>query len=140
MKRNCDDSHKLFGLHSLHPPQIHSAVIPKQRMIMFPLLKRALVSVVFVLPAVLYASDYTYQQTTQITGGSLLRMMKTVGVFSSQARHMGDPIVSTIYLKDIRLADVSPEQIHIIDLDKETITLVDVQKKTYSVMTFEQMK
>ena len=107
---------------------------------MFPLSKRALLPFVFVLPAALYASDYTYQQTTQITGGSLLKMMKTVGVFSSQARRMGDPIVSTIYLKDNRLADVSPEQIQIIDLDKETITQVDVQKKTYSVMTFEQMK
>jgi hypothetical protein len=109
-------------------------------MIMFPLLKRALVSFVFVLPTALYAGDYTYQQTTQITGGSLLRMMKTVGVFSSQARHMGDPIVSTIYLKGNRLADVSPERIQIIDLDNETITQIDVEKKTYSVMTFEQMK
>lgn len=107
---------------------------------MFSLSKRAVLSLVFVLPTYLYAGDYTYQQTTQITGGSLLKMMKTVGVFSSQARHMGDPIVSTIYLKDNRLADVSPEQIQIIDLDKETITQIDVQKKTYSVMTFEQMK
>lgn len=107
---------------------------------MFPLLKRALLSFVFVLPTALYASDYTYQQTTQITGGSLLKMMKTVGVFSSQARHMGDPVTSTIYLKGNQLADVSPTQIQIIDLDKETITQVDVEKKTYSVMTFEQMK
>lgn len=107
---------------------------------MFPLCKRALLSFVFVLPTALYASDYTYQQTTQMTGGSLLKMMKTVGVFSSQARHMGDPIVSTIYLKGNRLADVSPQQIQIIDLDNETITQVDVEKKTYSVMTFAQMK
>src|SRR5581483_9439337 len=88
----------------------------------------------------LYATDYTYQQTTQLTGGSLLKMIKTVGVFSSQARHAGDPIVSTIYLKDNRLANVSPETIEIIDLDKETITQIDVQKKTYTVMTFDQMK
>ena len=107
---------------------------------MFPLCKRALLSFVFVLPTALYAGDYTYQQTTQMTGGSLLKMMKTVGVFSSQARHMGDPIVSTIYLKGNRLADVSPQQIQIIDLDNETITQVDVEKKTYSVMTFAQMK
>ena len=53
---------------------------------------------------------------------------------------MGDPIVSTIYLKDNRLANVSPESIEIIDLDKETITQIDVQKKTYTVMTFDQMK
>jgi hypothetical protein len=109
-------------------------------MTMLSLFKRVLVLLVFVLPPALYGGDYTYQQTTQITGGSLLKMMRTMGVFSSQARHMGDPIVSSIYLKDNRLADVSPEQIQIIDLDKETITQIDVQKKTYSVMTFEQMK
>jgi len=107
---------------------------------MYPLFKRAFMPLVFLLPTAVYAGDYTYQQTTQITGGSLLRMMKTVGVFSSQARHMGDPVVSTIYLKDNRLADVSPEQIQIIDLDQETITQIDVEKKTYSVMTFAQMK
>ena len=107
---------------------------------MFPLSKRALISLVFVLPTALYAGDYTYQQTTQMTGGSLLKMMKTVGVFSSQARHMGDPVVSTIYLSGNRLADVSAQQIQITDLDKETITQIDLEKKTYSVMTFEQMK
>ena len=92
------------------------------------------------LPTSLFAGDFTYQQTTQLTGGSLLHMMKTVGVFSSQARHANDPVVSTIYLKGNRLAKVSPDNIEIIDLDKETITQIDVQKKTYTVMTFDQMK
>jgi hypothetical protein len=107
---------------------------------MFPHMQRALLSLFFVAPATLYAADYTYQQTTQITGGSLLHMMKSVGVFSSQARHMGDPVVSTIYLKDNRLANVSPDNIQIIDLDKDTVIQIDVQKKTYTVMTFAQMK
>ena len=53
---------------------------------------------------------------------------------------MGDPVVSSIYLKDNRLANVSAESIEIIDLDKETITHMDVQKKTYTVMTFDQIK
>ncbi|HEY2470886.1 MAG TPA: hypothetical protein VGI45_24040 [Terracidiphilus sp.] len=107
---------------------------------MFPRLQHVLLPLALALPATLYAADYTYQQTTQITGGSLLKMMKTVGVFSSQARHMGDPIISTIYLKDNRLANVSPDSIQIIDLDKETITQIDIQKKSYTVMTFDQMK
>ncbi len=107
---------------------------------MFPRLQHALLPLALALPATLYAGDYTYQQTTQLTGGALLHMMKTVGIFSSQARHIGDPVVSTIYLKDNRLANVSPDNIQIIDLDKETITQIDVQKKTYTVMTFEQMK
>ena len=85
-------------------------------------------------------ADYTYQQTTQITGGSLLHMMKMVGAFSSQARKTGDPVVSTVYLKGNRMATVNPDSIDIIDLDKETITHVDNQKKTYTVVTFDQMK
>ncbi len=107
---------------------------------MLPLSKRIALLLSLSLPATLHATDYTYQTTTQMTGGSMLQMVKTVGVFSSQARHAGDPVVSTIYLKDNRLANVSAESIEIIDLDKETITRIDVQKKTYSVMTFDQIK
>ena len=107
---------------------------------MFPLSRKYALSLALLVPTALQASDYTYQETTQLTGGSLLKMMHTVGIFSSQARHIGDPIVSTIYLKDNRLANVSPDEIQIIDLDKETITQIDVQKKTYTVTTFEQMK
>jgi hypothetical protein len=107
---------------------------------LFFVAKRTALLLAVFLPATLHAGDFTYQQTTQVTGGSLLKMMKTVGVFSSQARHLGDPMVSTIYLKDNRLANVSPDQVQIIDLDKETITQIDLQKKTYSVMTFDQMK
>jgi hypothetical protein len=107
---------------------------------MHPLSKFFVLSLALVSAATMRADDYTYQQTTQVTGGSVLHMAKSVGFFSSQMRHMGDPVISTIYLKDNRLANVSPESIEIIDLDKETITHVDVQKKTYTVMTFAQMK
>ena len=107
---------------------------------MLPRLQYAALSLALIVSPALHAGDYTYHQTTQLTGGSLLKMMKTVGFMSSQARHMGDPVVSTIYLKDNRLARVSPESIEIIDLDKETITQVDVQKKTYTVQTFAQIK
>lgn len=107
---------------------------------MFPRMQRVLISLALVLPASLHAADYTYQQTTQLTGGSMLQMMKSVGVFSSQARHIGDPVISTIYLKDNRLANVSSDSIEIIDLDKETVTRIDIPKKTYTVMTFAQMK
>jgi hypothetical protein len=90
-------------------------------------------------PSFLFA-DYTYQQTTQITGGSVMSMMKMAGAFSSQARKAGDPVVSTIYLKDNRLANVTPDSIEVIDLDKETITRIDNLKRTYTVMTFQQMR
>jgi hypothetical protein len=85
-------------------------------------------------------ADYTYQETTQITGGSIVSMMKLAGTFSSQARKAGDPVVSTIYLKGNRLAHVSADSMEIIDLDKQTVTHVDLLKKTYTVITFDQMK
>lgn len=101
--------------------------------------KSAVLLFTFATPSFLFA-DYTYQQTTQLTGGSMLSMMKMAGAFSAQARKVGDPVVSTIYLKDNRLARVSPDATEIIDLDKETITQIDNLKRTYTVMTFQQMK
>ena len=101
--------------------------------------KFAILASVLALPGSLFA-DYSYQQTTQITGGTIVSMMKMAGAFSSQARKAGEPIVSTYYLKDNRLATVSADNIEIIDLDKETITHIDTLKKTYTVVTFQQMK
>lgn len=106
---------------------------------MLQLKKFGALALSLLLPTPLFA-DYSYQETTQITGGSMMSMMKMAGVFSSQARKMGDPIVSSIYIKDNRMARVSPENIEIIDLDKETITQIDTAKKTYTVMTFEQIR
>jgi hypothetical protein len=99
-----------------------------------------LILVLFVAACPLLFADYTYQETTQITGGSILHMMKMMGHFSSEARKAGDPIVSTVYVKDNRMARVNSDNIEIIDLDKETITHIDMIKKSYTVMTFEQMK
>ncbi|MFP5237854.1 MAG: hypothetical protein ACLGSD_18315 [Acidobacteriota bacterium] len=84
--------------------------------------------------------DYSYRETTQVTGGSMLRMMKMAGTFSSQARKIGEPVVSTVYLKGNRMARESADSIEIVDLDKETITQIDKSKRTYSVMTFEQLR
>ena len=42
------------------------------------------------LPSGIFA-DFHYTETTKVTGGSLLGMMKVAGTFSKQARHIGDP-------------------------------------------------
>jgi hypothetical protein len=107
---------------------------------MSPLSKRLILVFSLLLPTALFAGDFSYQESTQLTGGSLLHITKMAGIVSSQARHAGDPIISSVYLKGNQLANVSPDNIQIIDLDKETITQIDVQKKTYTVMTFDQMK
>lgn len=85
-------------------------------------------------------ADFQYQETTQITGGSMLGLMRMAGKFSRQAKDAGAPIVSTVYVQGNRMARVNAQRIEIIDLDKETITTVDLQKHTYTEMTFDQMR
>ena len=92
--------------------------------------------VVLVCGATLRA-DFAYQQTSQMTGGSLFQMMSALGPLSRQAR---EPIVATTIVKGNRMARITKDNINIVDLDKETITEIDTAKKTYSVVTFAQMK
>ncbi len=81
--------------------------------------------------------DFSYDQTSKITGGMMAGMMKFAGAFSKQAR---EPMVSTVSVKGNRLVNWDQHHASIIDLDKETITQVNFDKKQYSVMTFAQMK
>ena len=85
-------------------------------------------------------ADFTYQETTKITGGALISAMKVAGVFSKQARQMGEPMQSTVAVKGDRLVHRSKIHASVIDLASQTITSIDLEKKTYSVMTFEEMK
>jgi hypothetical protein len=85
-------------------------------------------------------ADFSYQETTKITGGSLIAALKVMGVFSKQARQMGEPVQSSVALKGDRMVHRGAEHTTVIDLASETITSIDMQKKTYSVMTFAEMK
>jgi hypothetical protein len=92
---------------------------------------------ILVLPCSTLLADFSYEETSTITGGMVAGMMKVAGVFSKQAR---EPIHSTIALRGNQMMRRSANNGSIIDLDAQTITSVDFQKKTYSVMTFEEMK
>ena len=81
-------------------------------------------------------ADFTYEQTSKVTGGAMAGAMKLAGAFSKQAR---EPMVSTVMVKGDRMAHQSRDHIQVIDLNKENITDIDLQKKTYSVTTFAQM-
>ncbi len=85
-------------------------------------------------------ADFQYQETTQITGGSILGLMKFAGHFSKQASQANQPMVSAVYVQGNRMARVNAQTIEIVDLDNETITNIDLQKHTYTQMTFEQMR
>jgi hypothetical protein len=82
-------------------------------------------------------ADFTYQETSTITGGMMMSMMRVAGVFSKQAR---EPIQATIAVKGNRMVHRTATSASVIDLDSGTITHIDFQKKQYSVMTFEEMK
>ncbi len=82
-------------------------------------------------------ADFSYEQTSKITGGAMAGMMKFAGAFSKELR---EPIVTTVSVKGNRMAHINKHSVQITDLDKETITNVNLDKRTYSVMTFAQTK
>lgn len=81
-------------------------------------------------------ADFSYEQSSKMTGGMMAGAMKVVGVFSKTAR---EPIVSTVVVKGDSMASINAESAQITDLAKETITTVNFRNKTYSVITFAQM-
>jgi hypothetical protein len=85
-------------------------------------------------------ADFTYEETSKITGGAIVGMMKFAGAFSKDARRATEPINSTIAIKGNRMIRKSQYTATITDLDAETITTVNFDKKTYSTMTFAQMR
>ncbi len=85
-------------------------------------------------------ADASYKETTQITGGSIVGMMKMAGTFSSQARKANQPITSEVYVSGNRMARINPDRTEIIDLDAGTITSIDTAKRQYTTMTFDQMR
>jgi hypothetical protein len=84
----------------------------------------------------LLLADFSYEQTSKITGGMIAGMMKVAGAFSRQAR---EPMRSTVAVKGDRMIQGNEMHLQIIDLGKETITTVDFRKRTWSVMTFAEM-
>jgi hypothetical protein len=82
-------------------------------------------------------ADFTYQETSTITGGMMMSMMRVAGVFSKQAR---EPIQATVAVKGDMMVHRTSTSASVIDLASGTITHIDFQKKQYSVMTFEEMK
>jgi len=78
-------------------------------------------------------ADFSYEQSTRITGGVLQKM-------SFLSKQLREPVRTQVSVKGDRMAMVVPgASANIIDLSKETITEIDFRKKTYSVVTFAQM-
>jgi hypothetical protein len=82
-------------------------------------------------------ADFSYKETSQITGGAMASLMHMAGVFSRQAR---EPIETTVAVQGDRMVHRSASSATVIDLGSQTITTIDMQRRTYSVMTFDEMK
>lgn len=100
-------------------------------------MKKLLFGLMAFASVALLRADFTYQETAQMTGGSLYNVLRSVPLLGRSVR---DPIVSTHIIKGNRMATLTKDRVSVIDLDKESITTIDIPKKTYSVMTFAEMK
>ena len=94
-----------------------------------------ILTLVIFAPAVLRA-DFSYTQTTRVTGGSLLTMTRFMPGMGS----LKDPQSHTIAVKDGKMVTYDKDTATIVDPDAETVTQIDFKKKQYSVMTFTEMK
>jgi hypothetical protein len=90
----------------------------------------------FVLVPSSLLADFSYTQTTRITGGSLLNMTRFMPGMGS----IKEPQTHTIAVKNGKLVTYDKDTATIIDPDAETMTQVDFKKKQYSVITFTEMK
>jgi hypothetical protein len=85
-------------------------------------------------------ADASYQETTQITGGSMVAPLKSMGFLSKSVSNMFAPNTTTTMVRGNQKAVVGKDSTEITDLDRETITHIDNLHKTYSVVTFAQMR
>jgi hypothetical protein len=91
------------------------------------------------LSGVAYA-DASYEQTSQITGGTLTDVIRSFSFLGKATKDLLAPTNSLTMVHGNQKAVINKSSTEITDLDKETITHIDTEKKTYSVMTFAQMR
>ncbi len=85
-------------------------------------------------------ADASYQETTQVTGGSMVDSLKSVSFLSKSMSNAFAPMTTTTMVHGNQKAVVAKDYTEITDLDRETITHIDTLHKTYSVVTFDQMR
>ena len=95
-----------------------------------------IVLAVLVLGGAAVSADFSYSQTTRVTGGTLLNMTR----FMPGAGQIKEPKTHTIAVKGGKMVTYDADSATIIDADAETMTQVDFKKKQYAVITFAEMK
>jgi hypothetical protein len=84
-------------------------------------------------------ADASYQETSQITGGTMVQALKSIS-FIKSVNNMFAPITTTTMVRGNQKSVVGKDSTEITDLDRETITHIDNLHKTYTVTTFAQMR
>lgn len=90
-------------------------------------------------------ADFEYTETSQVTGGALVSMMKVVGVFArgdakKQEQQAMQPTSTTHYVKGGKLrTDNADGTSQVIDLEGKRVISMDNTNKTYGVATFDQI-
>src|SRR5258708_39664822 len=100
-----------------------AAIVPRRCRIVTISKKLGWLFTVVGLPTCLLA-DFSYEQSTKMTGGSMMGMMKLAGAFSKQAR---EPIQASVSVKGNRMVHGYKDHATVIDLDSETITEINFQ-------------
>ena len=95
-----------------------------------------IVLAVLVLGGAAVSADFSYSQTTRVTGGTLLNMTR----FMPGAGQIKEPKTHTIAVKGGKMVTYDADSATIIDADAETMTQIDFKKKQYAVITFAEMK
>lgn len=91
-------------------------------------------------------ADFQYTETSQVTGGALVGMVKFASVFArgdtkKQEQQALQPTATTHYIKGNRLrTDHQDGTAQIIDIDNRRVIAIDLNKKTYGVATFDEIK
>jgi hypothetical protein len=110
------------------------------------IIQASLASFLLLASAAPAGADFKYTETSQMTGGSLLTMVKFVSKFSrgdakKQEKEMLRPTSTTHYIKGGRLrTDNEDGTSQIIDLVGRRVIFIDNNKKTYAVATFDQIR
>lgn len=91
-------------------------------------------------------ADFQYTETSQVTGGALVGMVKFASVFArgdakKQERQALQPTSTKHYIKGNRLrTDHQDGTVQIIDLENRRVIAIDLNNKTYGVATFDEIK
>lgn len=81
-------------------------------------------------------ADFSYTETTRVTGGTILNMSR----FVPGSGALKEPQTHTIAVKGGKMVTYDKDSAMIIDADGETMTQIDFKRKQYSTITFAEMK